>query len=298
MTKESGRTMPTRHPPEGRKRTALGWRAAGPLVVVLVVVAVLLASCGGSPSNGVAGGGSTTTTSPGSGAPSAVAGAVRFANCMRSNRVTKYPDPSSSGRPQSLNQIDPNSPTFQTAYKACQKYASNGVGVRPNPHPPNCASRSRSPSACASTGSRVPGPAHDRISPGDLYAGPRDVFSDQRHLPRDVAGVHACSQGLRSAASLTSPIGEQHASAAALPVLDFHGSKASTSLRKALADAGAGDRNERGFRAVMIPLASSVRVNASTLATARDERRELFAAKVSPMSGDDQKQPGDCEQRT
>ena len=54
---------------------------------------------------------------------------------MRSNGVTNYPDPSSSGRPQSLNQIDPNSPTFQTAYKACQKYASNGVGAPPEPSP-------------------------------------------------------------------------------------------------------------------------------------------------------------------
>jgi len=54
---------------------------------------------------------------------------------MRSNGVTNYPDPTTSGRPQSLSQINPNSSTFQTAYKACQKYASNGVGAPPEPSP-------------------------------------------------------------------------------------------------------------------------------------------------------------------
>ena len=49
---------------------------------------------------------------------------------MRSNGVTNYPDPGSSGRPPSLNQIDPNSPAFQRAFTACQKYGSIG-GVGP-----------------------------------------------------------------------------------------------------------------------------------------------------------------------
>ena len=54
---------------------------------------------------------------------------------MRSNGVTDFPDPASNGRTQSLKQINPNSPTFQTAYRACQKYASNGVGAPPEPSP-------------------------------------------------------------------------------------------------------------------------------------------------------------------
>ena len=65
----------------------------------------------------------------------AVTGAVRFANCMRSNGVTNYPDPNSSGHSQSLNQINPNAPGFLMAYQACKKYASNGVGVPPEPSP-------------------------------------------------------------------------------------------------------------------------------------------------------------------
>ena len=131
--KEGSRTMWTRHLPEGTKRTVLWWRAAGPLAVVLVAVAVSLAACGGSPSKGVAGVGSTTTTSPSSAAQTPLASAVRFANCMRSHGVTNYPDPSSNGRAQSLNQINPSSPTFQRAYTACQKYLPNGEVGPPAP---------------------------------------------------------------------------------------------------------------------------------------------------------------------
>ena len=201
--KEASRTMSTRHLPEGTKRTVLWWRAAGPLAVVLVVVAVSLAACGGSPSNGVANLGSTATTSLSSAAQNAAADAVRYANCMRSNGVTDFPDPSSNGRPQSLNQIDPNSATFQTAYTACRKYAANGQGGPPPRHPPNCASRSRSPSACASTGSRS---SRTRSRPlrGRTFRWAGGVLSPQQHdrLPVALTGVQAGSQGLRSAASL------------------------------------------------------------------------------------------------
>jgi hypothetical protein len=128
--------MSTRHRPGGRNRTVPSWRAAGPLAV-LVVVAVLLAACGGSPSKGVASLGSTTTTSattsPGSAAQAPVAGALRFANCMRSNGVTNYADPSSSGRPQSLKEVNGGSQRFLRAYQACRKYAPIGEGGGPPP---------------------------------------------------------------------------------------------------------------------------------------------------------------------
>jgi hypothetical protein len=91
------------------------------LLATLVVCSIALAACGSSPNPGS----SSTPTASGS----AQTQAVKFAQCMRSNGVTNYPDPSSSGRPQSLNQIDPNSPEFQTAYTACRKdLTSGGVG--------------------------------------------------------------------------------------------------------------------------------------------------------------------------
>jgi len=100
------------------------------MVAALGVIAVSLTACGGSPSNGVAGLGSTTTTSASSAAQTPLAAALKYANCMRSNGVTNYPDPSISGRPRSLNQIDPNSPAFLRAYTACRKDAPKG-GIGP-----------------------------------------------------------------------------------------------------------------------------------------------------------------------
>lgn len=55
---------------------------------------------------------------------------------MRSNGVTNYRDPSSSGRNQPLNQIDASSSRFETAYTACRKDLTSGqVG----PPPPTAA---------------------------------------------------------------------------------------------------------------------------------------------------------------
>ncbi len=200
--KERSRPMSRRRPSEGRKRTGRWWRAAGPLVAVLAG-AMSLAACGGSPLNGVANLDSTTTTSSSSGPQTALAGAVTFANCMRSNGVTNYPDPTSHGA-QSLNGINPNSPTFQTAYKVCQKHAPNGEGG-----PPRALSRPTADSARIRpmhTQARVPavpGSAHDLWA--GLHAGPRGVLSPHQHDRAAVAGVHTRRQGLRSAASLTHP---------------------------------------------------------------------------------------------
>ena len=128
--RESGWAMRTGCPPVRSTRTVPWGRAASSLVAGLGVVAVSLTACGGSPSNGVAGLGSTTTTSASSAAQTPLAAALKYANCMRSNGVTNYPDPTISGRPQSLNQIDPNSPAFLKAYAACRKDAPKG-GIGP-----------------------------------------------------------------------------------------------------------------------------------------------------------------------
>jgi hypothetical protein len=129
-TKEGRRSVLKGKPPEGSRRAVLWWRSAGPLIVVLVVVALSLAACGGSPSNSGAGLASTTTTSTGSAAPTPLAAGLRYVNCMRSNGVTNFPDPSNSGRPDALKQIDPNSPGFLRAYTACRKEAPKG-GIGP-----------------------------------------------------------------------------------------------------------------------------------------------------------------------
>ena len=125
-------TMSMRLAPGRKNRTVQTWRAPGPLAMALIV-AVLLAGCAGSPSKGAASRGSTTTTSAGSAAQAPVAGALRFASCMRSNGVTNYPDPNNNERPLSRSQVIPSSPTFLRAYNACREFAPSGVGGPPSP---------------------------------------------------------------------------------------------------------------------------------------------------------------------
>ena len=58
---------------------------------------------------------------------------VNFAQCIRSNGVPSFSDPSRNKGPLSANQIDPNSPAFLAASKACQQYAPNGHAGPPAP---------------------------------------------------------------------------------------------------------------------------------------------------------------------
>jgi hypothetical protein len=106
-----------------RRRQSLVRKSAF-LGVLLVGLAVTLAACGG----GSSGSDSTTTTvsagSSSSGASDSVTQqALKYAQCMRSHGVTGYADPS-PGKAQSIggSGLDTNSPTYQAAASACQKY--------------------------------------------------------------------------------------------------------------------------------------------------------------------------------
>jgi hypothetical protein len=118
---------------------------------MLVASALLVAACGGSsPNAGVAHLGSTThiTTSAsgaaaasGSSAPGAQA--LKFSACMRKHGEPNFPDPeiSSSGGATSVrvrvtpsSGIDPGSPAFQDAQRACKTFApveGHGPGSAP-----------------------------------------------------------------------------------------------------------------------------------------------------------------------
>ena len=95
-------------------------------VAAVAVCSFALAACGSSPGPS----GSSTA----SGSASALTQGVRFAQCMRSNGVPSWPDPSSGdGHAQALNRVDANSPAFQRAYAACRKGVPSGQPGPPAP---------------------------------------------------------------------------------------------------------------------------------------------------------------------
>jgi hypothetical protein len=115
-------------------------------------LALTAAACGGngnSPSVAGSGGSNSTTSSstpPSSGGGTSSGGgsggqatfkmlggkdATKFASCMRQNGVPNFPDPSANGS-ITASGINPDSPAFQNAMKACAKYTPNG-GRAPSP---------------------------------------------------------------------------------------------------------------------------------------------------------------------
>lgn len=98
------------------------------------VATVAGAGGGGAPAAG--GGAVGPSTSSGRGAGSGMrmrmmlggANAIRYSQCMRKHGEPNFPDPDSSGgiSIDSSSGIDPQSPTFQAAQKACQKLLPHG----------------------------------------------------------------------------------------------------------------------------------------------------------------------------
>lgn len=128
----------------GRRR-----RRPAALTGLVALSAFVLAACGGgSPSAGVASLGSTTTTTIASsaGSPGATSGGggagaksgakvSKFASCMRSHGIAKFPQPQITAHSVSLritpsSGIDPKSPRFRAAQSACRHFLPNG-GVAP-----------------------------------------------------------------------------------------------------------------------------------------------------------------------
>ena len=95
-------------------------------LAALVVVALIGAGCSHAPAG---------TDSGGSNAASTRAKAVRFAQCMRDNGVKQFPDPDASGTltidgVANGSSVDPNSPTFDQALRACKDLQPAGFTGR------------------------------------------------------------------------------------------------------------------------------------------------------------------------
>ncbi len=83
-------------------------------------------------------GSSSKPSSPSKSASKLAAAAVRFASCMRSHGVPNFPDPATSGGGvhisiKSSSGINPASPAFQAAQKACGKLLPGGAPVSGQP---------------------------------------------------------------------------------------------------------------------------------------------------------------------
>jgi hypothetical protein len=84
----------------------------GAAIVAVTGLALVATACGGSSRNSEAQHGST---------------AVAFAECMRSNGVSRYPDPDRGGAAKpSLQQLGVSSSRFEVAQSACRQLLPNG----------------------------------------------------------------------------------------------------------------------------------------------------------------------------
>lgn len=93
--------------------------------LALIALAALISGCGSS---------AHTETGGGSGADAATANAqkgVKFAECMRSNGVSQFPDPNASGKltidaVANGSGLDTSTPAFQQALSACKNLEPAG----------------------------------------------------------------------------------------------------------------------------------------------------------------------------
>jgi hypothetical protein len=115
------------------------------LIIPLLALVALVAGCGsGGPSGSTVahiGAASTTTTTAdtgglfGGGVGSHFQQLVRFSECMRAHGEPDFPDPVQHGNGVGLQlkDINPNSPQFQAAQKACAAYAPPGIAAGGSP---------------------------------------------------------------------------------------------------------------------------------------------------------------------
>ena len=118
-----------------RRRSPRAWHAVVQAAALLAAAALALvaAACGASPSSTGSGGSSNTAGSTNS-------HQVAFSRCMRSNGVSNYPDPDSSGviPKESSQQLGVTTSKFQSAENACQHLLPNGGTGRTTPSCSGC----------------------------------------------------------------------------------------------------------------------------------------------------------------
>jgi hypothetical protein len=129
----------------GQRRWPPAARNAAAIIATAGLALLVVACDGGSSGSHVAELGSTTTQPASSSGASNAGGstnsrsptsqALAFARCMRSNHVSNFPDPNSSGvfpKP-AIYQLAASNPRFQAAIRVCAHLLPNGgPGVAPS----------------------------------------------------------------------------------------------------------------------------------------------------------------------
>ena len=101
-----------------------------PAALASIAMVVLISACGSSAPAGTNGANSTTANAQ---------KAVKFAECMRSNGVSEFPDPGASGKftidgVVNGSSLDPSAPAFKQALRACENLEPAGfMGSRRSP---------------------------------------------------------------------------------------------------------------------------------------------------------------------
>jgi hypothetical protein len=109
----------------GRWRWCRAWPQLAGVLAVTAGVVLLVAACGGG-SPGTGGSSSTNVGSAGSGGSSNAGGSsqaqqdLAFAQCMRSDGVTDFPDPGSNGQFGTISAQLEDSPHFAAGFNACK----------------------------------------------------------------------------------------------------------------------------------------------------------------------------------
>jgi hypothetical protein len=106
-------------------------------LVATAALGLLVSGCGGTSSEGVAQVETTPTTTneSSSSAGSGAGNPAAYSACMRKNGVPRFPDPDPNGGLAIIGGpgLDPNSPKFKAADKACKKLLPRGRGEAPDP---------------------------------------------------------------------------------------------------------------------------------------------------------------------
>ena len=137
-----------------RKRRSLA-------AVALIAMVVLISACGSNAPAGTSTGSGAAATTP----RPMLQKAVKFAECMRSNGVSQFPDPGASGKftidgVANGSSLDPNTPAFKQALGACKGLEPAGfTGSTRSPQQQSAALKF---AQCirANGVKRLPGPRH------------------------------------------------------------------------------------------------------------------------------------------